>query len=679
MKKTMLFIFGIITLLLTIKSAAGYTTSPTQYIFADFGDVFYNQSGSVSYPSDGDTIDTNGWTDGAVYNYDEDNEKIGNMSINCTGDHFPVFYLRANYTGVTVQLSYYDRTTGVYSIFDVAGTYLGVFATESASNYSFYDGGWDTTQIARTIGWHNFTYYINDSYIEAYIDSNLVHNTSYNQGFYKLKFWCESDNTMVDEILAWHGHPEDIPTGTSPINLSSPEPASGSEFYYPTINLNVTGNFSYSTNCSLYISSVLNETVTGLTGNDVFINFTKTFSDGAYSFFFGCIDNETTADSATNTITINTSFSLDNCSALQTRGFNFHIINITDESQMNFTGDGYLGIYSSLFNATRYFNITWMDLNTTQGLCFSPSTVGFNLTGQVEFFAGSITKTYYFWDAILNNATQTVEIQLGGDSTLVSFIVSDENDNPVENAYITILYYDYGTNTYKTSEILKTDSQGLAIGNVVLSTVWYKFIITYNGLIYLETTPTKIITDTYSFQISLGGDYFSAYNVISGVACEVTFNNVTKCFSYTFSDSSGTVSQGCLEITRRSINNDVLINSSCVSASSSTINLCINENVSIFNYIGQGKVTKDNYEFVCGEEITSFSIDYKIFGGEGIMMTFLLTLTLICVGIWSPLIAVALMVAAIIVSIVLGIFYLSWGVLIAFIILGVITLYRLNR
>jgi len=52
----------------------------------------------------------------------------------------------------------------------------------------------------------------------------------------------------------------------------------------------------------------------------------------------------------------------------------------------------------------------------------------------------------------------------------------------------------------KTIETLKTDEQGEALGNIVLDTAWYKFMVEYEGVTYLDTTPTKMTSTTRTLQ-----------------------------------------------------------------------------------------------------------------------------------------------------------------------------------
>jgi hypothetical protein len=92
------------------------------------------------------------------------------------------------------------------------------------------------------------------------------------------------------------------------LNISSTVlPNNNNQFNYSTFSLNTTVSASYSFNCSLYLNSTLNQTITGYSaGSATVVNFTKTFTDGAYTHFINCYDNTTNENSTTKTFFIDT-------------------------------------------------------------------------------------------------------------------------------------------------------------------------------------------------------------------------------------------------------------------------------------------------------------------------------------------------------------------------------------
>ena len=60
-------------------------------------------------------------------------------------------------------------------------------------------------------------------------------------------------------------------------------------------------------------------------------------------------------------------------------------------------------------------------------------------------------------------------------------------------------------------------------------------------------------------------------------------------------------------------------------------------------------------------------------------MAFLLRLTLAMIGIWNPIVAIALILGADVFMVAMGIMGLSWSMIIVYIILGGLAMYRINR
>jgi hypothetical protein len=266
------------------------------------------------------------------------------------------------------------------------------------------------------------------------------------------------------------------------------------------------------------------------------------------------------------------------------------------------------------------------------------------------------------------------------NSSLVKFTVLDENDDELNGTIIKIMEYDLTTDTSKTTEIIRTDSNGEAWGNIILTTQWYKFILEINGAVVFESDPTIITTTAKTFRVTLGSDYFDDYGTVHDTTGGVTFTNSTLTFSYTFSDSTGNVNTGCLKLVRRTLNGDTQINSSCVTSSAGAINLIIQETLGSNTYIGTGYVTIGSNEYIIDTESVSFDYGYKTYGTEGIFMAMLLIILFVMVGVssGSPSASIVLMLVGLVGTVLMTIFYLSWTALVAFIILGGITLYKVS-
>jgi len=226
---------------------------------------------------------------------------------------------------------------------------------------------------------------------------------------------------------------------------------------------------------------------------------------------------------------------------------------------------------------------------------------------------------------------------------------------------------------------LKRDLNGKAVGNIVLNTQFYKFLITLNDETVLSTSPTKITSTTQTFQVVLGDDYLETFTTANNVGCTMDYDNSTKGFSFTFNNPSGTEVAACLDLIKSSLNSDRVINSTCINSAAGTLNLYIPGAVQDYTYYAQGLITIDGNEFVCADDSVSFNDTYKKFGTSGLMGTFLLTIALIAIGLWSPIVAILLAVIGLVASWFLGFFFLTPGYMIAFVICAIIFMVRLNK
>lgn len=371
---------------------------------------------------------------------------------------------------------------------------------------------------------------------------------------------------------------------------------------------------------------------------------------------------------------------LDNCSSYTYRVLNFTMWRDDIANQLiNASMVGYFKLWTTNSDYYSEFNISWAE-NTQHGVCsFFNDT--YNLFAQLEYDSmveGFEPETYYLYNTTLSNVTQLVDLFLTPNGTVVTFTVNDQNDDEIKDVYIHILKYDFGTNSHVTTEIIKTDENGQALGRIVQNTQWYKFILFYNGLLYLETDPVKITTSTKNFRINLLSDYFEFYDDLNGVSTSLTFTNSTKNFAFTFANPTGTSVTACLKVIKRNTIADTLIEESCTTSASGTILVNIGNNTADNSYIATGRI-RFNPDFVTDVLSIDFNEGYKRWGKDGIFVTYLVRLTFAMIGIWNPVVAILLLMIADVSMIVMGLFHMSWTVLITYIILGFLTMWRVNK
>jgi hypothetical protein len=385
-----------------------------------------------------------------------------------------------------------------------------------------------------------------------------------------------------------------------------------------------------------------------------------------------------------NDITENISFynfDMDNCTNYTQTTLNFTIRDEDTDALVN-------GTLNLWFNVTSDFILTPLQYNFSfsggnyYAICVPNNTIS-NWTAdmQAEYAHTSYdTKNYYLVDYLLNTTETAITLYLNNDTSQVTLQVRDYNDDPIEDVYIKVQTYDVGTNSYTTTEIVKTDSEGDAFAQMVLNTVWYTFILELNGEVVLQTLPTKITSTTRTFRVNLDTDYFDNYDTSQGITYSLTYTNATTTFSFTYSDPTNVMQQGCLRLTRRTINGDTVLNTTCQTSAATTILMNISDGA-----VGSNEYIAEAYAIIGGQTFSldslsvSFNNTYKIFGLSGIFFGLLIIIVLVMVGIWHPAVAIVMMIVGVIATNVMGIFYLNWVYIVTFVILGAITMYRVGK
>lgn len=390
--------------------------------------------------------------------------------------------------------------------------------------------------------------------------------------------------------------------------------------------------------------------------------------------------NNTNNGEITNTQTV-TKILIDNCSVFTTEALGLDIRSKNNGSLVNGNIAGYFRVWVDEEDSFREFNLTWGG-GSEYGICFSPKETTYTAYGQLEYSApGWDERTYYFNNVSLNNVSETVNLYLTNETSLVEFTVLDQDDTDVPNVLIKVLTYDTGTDSAEVVEIIKTDNDGKAIGNIVLNTQWYKFILEQDGKILFVSDPVKITSTQKTFRINTQTNYFNDYGSAKNTIGDVYFTNASRTFTYTFSESTGAGVTACLEVKKRILAGDTVMVNNCTTSAAGTIHYTIVENVSSNMYIGTGYIVVEGMEYVIDVATVSFNERYKDWGLEGIFVTFMIVLTLVMVGVSSnnPSVAVGLMMIGFIGSIMMTIFFLNWQVLMVFIIIGGLVMYKLSR
>ena len=368
---------------------------------------------------------------------------------------------------------------------------------------------------------------------------------------------------------------------------------------------------------------------------------------------------------------------IDNCSLYTTRAVNITVFDEDNSSPIVASINGYFNVWVGVLSAFREFNLTWAG-NSTYGICINNATTTYQTNSQLEYYNPTHnSKTYYMTNYTLDNTTEQLDLYLTLNTTLITITVTDETDNPIQDAYVHIQTYDVGTNTYKTTEIIKTGYQGQAFAEMVLYNKWYQFMVVYQGVTVLQTEPTKLTSTELNLRINLGSIDLSSWRLARQVTCSISFNNVTNNFRMDFSNPSGVPILATLKVYNVSLHSQKLFNQSSLNSAGGTILVNIGTPANI-TYSAQGSITTSNETFVCGTPVSvSYGADFQTWGLQGLFYLLLMLITVTCVFVFGPEIAVAASTATIAVGWYLGLLGLTAGTIVTIVIIGGIVIYRM--
>jgi len=338
-----------------------------------------------------------------------------------------------------------------------------------------------------------------------------------------------------------------------------------------TFALNITKDSDYITDANVTLNwNGTSYTPTETVDDDYFL-FSKTLTIPSvtnntniiFNWTYTLVGNEnTTSDTIDYTQTIY-NIDMDDCSTYNITALNFYLLEESTNTSIN-------GSMDFTFNLTQEgttisYSKSVTDMNWT-AFCIPTNEVSFTAQLQSEYSAtGYDAHTYFAYNLAVNNATQDILYYLTNGTAIVEFTVLDQDGDEVKMLTYKVKKYDIGTGTYKTIETLKTDEQGKALGNIILDTAWYEFLVEYGGTLYLEDGPTKITTTSRTFRINLLSDFFDRYtDIIYNIYSTLNYTDATGNFRFTWSDPDGNYHYGCLKVTKESIAGNTLINDTCV-------------------------------------------------------------------------------------------------------------------
>ena len=452
-----------------------------------------------------------------------------------------------------------------------------------------------------------------------------------------------------------------------------------------TFTLNITRDSDYITDANATLHWNGTDYTPTETSNGSYFYYTKTLTlpsvsantNITFNWTYSLVGNENITNRTDTHTQLIYNIDMDDCSTYNITALNFTLVEESNNASINGSMDFTFSLVQE--GTTVAYSKSVTNRNWT-AFCIPTGEVSFTAQLQSEYTAtGYDAHTYFAYNLAITNTSQDIVYYLTNGTSIVEFTVVDQSGNDIEDAYIKVMKYDIGTGVYKTIEVLKTDELGKALGNIVLDTEWYKFMVEYNGVTYLDTSATKMTSTTRTFTINLLSDFFDRYtDVVYNIYSTLNYTEATGNFAFTYSDPNGNYHQGCLRVERMAAYGNTLINETCVSSTAATILVNVNNSGPVNGtYVAVGYILFDD-KYVLQTLTETWGHLSDKFGIEGLFYAFFIIITVVMVGIFNPKLAIILGMLGLIVSNILGFMFIELGWLVGIIFAAALTIYRMR-
>lgn len=474
--------------------------------------------------------------------------------------------------------------------------------------------------------------------------------------------------------------------------------ASSVESSVEGFRLNITySNTTYPTlSSSFYYNNTLYSTTQTTSGSNTLITSSVTTpllnSITNISFYWSLGFTNTTGTYYFNTSVLNQSVSPINMSILN-YPYTVKFINYTlydEDTLVPMTGS-----FSSTFNygiTSLVKNLSYSDISNTNRswiFSFNPYDKTYLMTGTIELSkSGYNTKLYNQQQISVSNITTNVSLYLLNSSSGTQFVVKvlSTSYSPVSNAIVLVQRFYPSTNTYTTVDSLLTNSDGKDVSYFVTSTTNYRFLVYQNNVLTYTSVPMKIFCEVSPCTITLiipssASNPLSNFENLPNLTYSLTYSKATEVVTYSYTDTNTNAQGGRLQVVRTNlgIGSDVTI---CDTTSTNPVAVltCSLNGLVNGTYIARGYNNRSTGSVL----IKVISIDKTRnivgeIGSEGVLWSALFLLSIVMLGLFSPVLAITFSIFGIIFLWMLGLMSITTLSLCAIIIVGIILLWEMKR
>ena len=275
----------------------------------------------------------------------------------------------------------------------------------------------------------------------------------------------------------------------------------------------------------------------------------------------------------------------------------------------------------------------------------------------------------------LSNVSQIYPIYLLNDtySTRVIVLLRDSGNAPLTGYTMKLYKKDISTNTWILIQEDTTDVYGQTIVYIVENSERYKFdFYDSTGALVKSTGEMSIACRTtictLPITVATVIDEYDRLKNITSYDYSLVYANTSNTIIFTWSDTTGSSPTHRLEVVLRSTNETRTICNSTSTALANSLTCTLPERSG--TYYAYGRRVVDGTGRLIATIQKTLGESYRTFWKEGLFWSFILLMTLLLVGAWSPVVGVVLYLVGFIAIGLFGAVYIDPAIVVAELVLG---------
>lgn len=276
---------------------------------------------------------------------------------------------------------------------------------------------------------------------------------------------------------------------------------------------------------------------------------------------------------------------------------------------------------------------------------------------------GYVQREYYFTH--IAGSRTTINLFLLNDTldTIITALVLDELSNEVSSATIKAQRKNLSGTNYYTVEMCETGFTGECILHLELYDTTYRFLVIYEGETKLSSSDQKILSSDLIFRINLGSNPFTMYDELFSISGDVSYDNTTTLYTYTWNDNNNRVVTACLKIVGKTKLIRQTIVTTCSSSDSGTLTYPITPS-DYDEFTGTGYIVTTGGEEIIIDAYTFFARGDNALGLLGLFIFgFIIAGSVAFIGLWNPAVAPVLISCVLVFSYWLGFINVSSAII----------------